>query len=321
MVKEYEVENDVGPTQTYSHRSSSAVQGLVHATAKVFHKEGSGVPQELKVYLKLNGIEQNIVHYFVGERFHVYFQNGGAVYYVAPIVLEFLNKVWGKLNQLLQAVDSDIKNPVLLDGCWTLGLLGKQVTGPWLRHTMVDRPVLQLNPFYESAVNKLQLWSSDASELMRGEGVLFQASPQKDAVLESLTRSSPTDDRVKSLLEKMCVSVVTVAKRQLQDQLPGGKFCAPSPELENVASSCASNNISGERVFARLDAAIKRAPNASMDYHESKICFSENTSAAWLCAKSPEGRSSLIRTARKQARIGVKDSRIRQEGIFKAKAA
>ena len=74
-------------------------------------------------------------------------------------------------------------------------------------------------------------------------------------------------------------------------------------------------------VFARLDAAIKRAPNASMDFHESKICFSENTSAAWLCAKSPEGRSSLIRTARKQARIGVKDSRIRQEGIFKAKAA
>ena len=49
VVKEYEVENDVGPTQTYSHRSSSAVQGLVHATAKVFHKEGSstrvGVPK------------------------------------------------------------------------------------------------------------------------------------------------------------------------------------------------------------------------------------------------------------------------------------
>ena len=41
VVKDYEVENDVGTTQTYSHRSSSAVQGLVHATAKVFHKEGS----------------------------------------------------------------------------------------------------------------------------------------------------------------------------------------------------------------------------------------------------------------------------------------
>ena len=69
-----------------------------------------------------------------------------AVYYVAPILLEFLNKVWGKPNQLLQAVDTDIKNPVLLDGCQALGLLGKQVTGPWLRHTMVDRPVLQAEP-------------------------------------------------------------------------------------------------------------------------------------------------------------------------------
>ena len=100
VVKDYEVENDVGTTQTCSHRSSSAVQGLVHATAKVFHREGAGVPQELKVYLKLNGIDQNIVHYFVGERFHLYFHNGGAVYYVALILLEFLNKVWEKPNQL-----------------------------------------------------------------------------------------------------------------------------------------------------------------------------------------------------------------------------
>ena len=240
---------------------------------------------------------------------------------MAPILLEFLNKVWGNPNQLIQAVDTDIKNPVLLDGCRALGLLGKQVTGPWLRHTMVERPVLELNAFYESAVDKLQLWSSDASELMRGEGVLFENCPQQDAVLESLTRPSQTDDRIKSLLEKMFASVVTIAKRQLQDQLPGGKFYAPTPELENVASTCSANNISGERVFARLDAAIKRAPNASMDYHKSKICFSENTSAAWLCAKSPEGRSSLLRTARKQGRIGVNDARARQEGIFKAKAA
>ena len=84
------------------------------------------------MYLKLNGIDQNIVHYSVGERFHLYFHNGGAVYYVAPILLEFLNKVWGKPNQLPQVVDTDIKNPeaVLLDGFRPLGLHGKQVTGP-----------------------------------------------------------------------------------------------------------------------------------------------------------------------------------------------
>ena len=56
-----------------------------------------------------------------------------------------------------------------------------------------------------------------------------------------------------------------------------------------------------------------------MDYHESNICFSENTSAAWLCAKSPEGRSSLITMMRKQGRVVVKDSVTRQESILKAK--
>ena len=81
---------------------------------------------------------------------------------------------------------------MLLDGCRALGLLGKQVTGPWLRHTMVDRPVLELNPFYESAVNKLRVWSSDASELMRGEEVLYENSPQKDVTFKSLTSASDT---------------------------------------------------------------------------------------------------------------------------------
>ena len=70
---------------------------------------------------------------------------------MAPILLEFLNKVWGKPNQLPQVVDTDIKNPeaVLLDGFRPLGLHGKQVTGPWLRLTMADRTVLELNLLYE----------------------------------------------------------------------------------------------------------------------------------------------------------------------------
>ena len=55
-VKEYELQNDVGATQTYSHRSSSAVQALVHVTVKAYHKEGSGVPQELKVYLNYRAL-------------------------------------------------------------------------------------------------------------------------------------------------------------------------------------------------------------------------------------------------------------------------
>ena len=42
-------------------------------------------------------------------------------------------------------------------------------------------------------MNKLQLWSSDASELLGGEGVLFEKSPQKNATFKTLTCASDTD--------------------------------------------------------------------------------------------------------------------------------
>ena len=64
----------------------------------------------------------------------------------------------------------------------------------------------------------------NASELLRGEEVLFEDSLQNYAMFKSLTSASDTDNHTKSLLENMCVSVVATAKRQVQDQLAGGKF-------------------------------------------------------------------------------------------------
>ena len=73
----------------------------------------------------------------------------------------------------------------------------------------------------------------NASEILRGEEVLFEDSLQNYAMFKSLTSASDSDNHVKSLIENMCVSVLATAKRQLQDQLAGGKFYAPSPELQD----------------------------------------------------------------------------------------
>lgn len=306
---------------TFSHRSSSSAQALIYAIAKVFHKDGSGVPHELKVFLESKGILKTIVHYFVGERFHIYFHNGGAVYFVAPILKEFFSKVWGTPNRLLQAVNQDLSSEPLLDACRALGLLGKQFTAPWLKVTMAERPVLELNKFYAMALEKLSSWSIDASDLINGVGSLDGTTPQNDKLYDKLVLATKSNARVKCLLEAICTNISEVARRQLKDQLPGGRFANPDDHLWKVAASCVGNNISGERVFARLDASIKRAPVASMQYHESKICYQGNATGEWLESKSMQERGTIIQSARKLARKDVVAARKHQEYIHQEKAA
>ena len=38
------------------------------------------------------------------------------------------------------------------------------------------------------------------------------------------------------------------------DQLPGGKFCDPSPELYERAKSCGPDNVSGKLRYGMVDA-------------------------------------------------------------------
>ena len=66
-----------------THRGGSCTKALFFAVSKEFHKEGSGVPYELKVFMKSKGFLANLVQYVVGERFNVYFHNAGAVFNVA----------------------------------------------------------------------------------------------------------------------------------------------------------------------------------------------------------------------------------------------
>ena len=76
---------------------------------------------------------------------------------------------------------------------------------------------------------------------------------------------------------------------------------SPSPTLLAHSNSCSATNISGERAFGRVDAALNRAPSATVDKVEAKTMYSANKTSSWLSGKSPEETVSLIETAHKQA--------------------
>ena len=76
----------------------------------------------------------------------------------------------------------------------------------------------------------------------------------KDRRYNTLVKPVNHKEQTTAVLSMLIEEATDVMKCQLVDYLPGGIYYNPSEDLQAAASSCASNNISGERMFAMNDA-------------------------------------------------------------------
>ena len=167
-----------------------------------------------------------------------------------------------------------------------------------------DQNILDMNKCYEEAVTKLQQWRADPSDMLTRKecifaGVLLKEDRQLHALLQF-----PTEEEKKateSLVIQLLEAVEIVVKRQLKDQLPGGIFWDPSPNLQKQAKSASCTNISGERKFA-----------ASMGKIESKVMFKYNKTNAWLKAQKKDKRKQNILQSISLGRKIRKENRARE---------
>ena len=199
--------------------------------------------------------------------------------------------------------------------CRALGLVGKFLTGPWMRLVKQEIGVLELNKYYNEAVDALAKFSKDAIRVVNGTAPpVFKDVPMvKDEIFKVLTENSDLDTQTSALLTRLFGSILEDCLRQLKEQLPGGKYDEPTEEVRRQAQSCTGNNISGERVFGQLDYQLKRAPNANVTYSESKLMYSNNATEKWLDEKADgPTKEALLSRARQQARTAQECDRRRQ---------
>ena len=93
---------------------------------------------------------------FVGNRFNIIFYDAAGVFYLCDHMIRFIESVHGKeANRLLQAILSDLKDPVNIAGCRALGLIDKVVTGPlWRKLVETSASVLQMSSVYSRVRTK-----------------------------------------------------------------------------------------------------------------------------------------------------------------------
>lgn len=307
-----EAEKDMVPLPPnvilFKRRGESDTQALIKNTGKLFYNDATGCCNDLTAYIKENLalpegesrdlIQSKLYHRFVGNRFHIYFLDAGLVDYYTGCFLEFFEKVHVPTNAMQKTLYDILKSKCRATTFRALGFVGKFITGPWMRFVPTCEQILDVNLPIQKAVETLSDWSSDASPVMNGTvGAVFDSvSLLKDSVYHHLlkSRGETEDNKCRQLLQDLFITIKAVIVRQMSDQLPGGKFWDPSPELRIQASSCAPDNLSGERCFGTADAYIQRSHNASTNKVEARVMFHKNHTDVWLKEQSPEGRKLKI---------------------------
>ena len=331
VIKSFEEEMKISENKKtekypYQHRAESNSQATVRCASKLFYDPQFNCEENLVAHLKSKGqvpgetSNSNIVfHRFVGNRFHIYFLDSGLLYHYTKSINEFFSLVCPPQNVVQQCVLNALKLEVLQVTLRALGIIGKCITGPWMRLLGNNKTILEMNIFYAEAQEKTKSWSTDASPLLSPHPPsVFETIPIKeDAVLESLLTPTSLNDITVNLLQNLCAVILVLIERQLHSQLPGGVFWDAAPDVQQQAKSCSATNISGERNFARVDQAIYHAKNASTGHIEAKVMFRANNTAKWLAELNVNDKKYHISHAMKGARAISEEEKARKAQLSK----
>ena len=331
VVKSFEEEMKVHEkkkTEKYpfQHRAESNTQATVRCASKLFYDPQFNCGENLIAHLKAKGKVPHeisngntVYHRFVGNRFHIFFLDSGLLYHYTNSVQEFFSLVCPPQNVVQQAIMNALKLECLQVTLRALGIIGKCVTGPWMRLLGQNKTILEMNGFYAEAQGKLLMWSNNAHSLLSlHPPSVFESVPVKqDVVLESLLTPTSLNEITVKLLANFCGAILVLIERQLCSQLPGGIFWKAGDDIEQQAKSCSATNISGERNFARADQVLYHAKNASAGHVESKVMFRANNTVKWLTERDVNDKKHHIHQAIKGARAISKEEKVRKAELSK----
>ena len=158
--------------------------------------------------------------------------------------------------------------------------------------------ILDLNLHCATAYSTPREWRHDSRCVVNGTAAcaLPCIELDKGPAFKAVTTSSDQDLETESLFSRMCSKILEKMEGQSADQLPGGHYWSPSPAFLAHSNSCGAANINGEHAFGHVNAALSRAPSATVDKVEAKTMYSANKTSNWLSGNSAEETVSLIET-------------------------
>ena len=278
---------------------------IAYNLTKMRYRQGKGDPKGLTTFLQEEKIPLKYFTRYVGNRLHVLFHLAGVIYTYKEKLLQYLDKGCNNRTGLRTGLISALSHPSLQLHLKALGLIGKLLTGPWMRVVYGNsnkKSNLEMVGRFQAVVAALRSLENGnvLSVLNAKEDVFGESLDMNDVILVSLQTPNQGDEFT-DVLKQLLNGVVSVIERQMADYL-SGDLSAPTKQMLEQAKSAPLHNIMSERILGMTDHQSHRAANATMGFIEGKVKASTNKTLQWLNSKEAAEQEKLISFVVKRAR-------------------
>lgn len=162
-------------------------------------------------------------------------------------------------------------------------MIDRLITAPFWRLLNREENILSLNEPITMMRDKLDACARDECQLLDGSLCLFEGIDiHMDVIYDALFALSPLDSLTQTFLEALMHGLLLILERQVQDQLPGGKYFKPSQSQLTAAANVPTSNVVSERDFGCLDLLMRMKLSAKTFSLEALIMWANNKTSDWL---------------------------------------
>ena len=237
------------------------------------------------------------------------------IYAHRHLLLEYLTKYCPVTNSLRTALINDIGNSHVQEHLRLLGMFGKCLTGPWMTlfyGNDAGLGHLEFQPHMNAAVVTLRQFIDHPAGFLSTTTDVFGQPLHvgaEDPVIIALKQDCDLNRDMLKGIQCLAGGFVEVLERQLGRYLTGD-LSDVTPELLASTKSAPAHNIASGRTLGMVDAQVRRAPNAAMEFVAGKVKYASNATHKWLHQLGSVEQEKAIHTAIHRSREA---SRINKE--------
>lgn len=255
------------------------------------------------MYIKSVGISSIPITKFIGNRFNCLFYNAAGTFYLAKHLEAYMY----------------LKKKLAFLSSINLGIIGKLINEPYWEFAADDsKSAIDMSNIYNRLVTFLKICIENPKLPLENKvSLLFGPSTVLDDVSKHLFLSSNLDEKTELYIKQFCMALKLKVEVLFKDFLPNGKLYEPDENIIIDSETCAPNNITVERLMAKLDTSIKSSPNSNTCSMENAIMFRNNKTNEWLHSKCESDENNIIKEAMINKSDTIIKNKKREDQLYK----
>ena len=262
----------------------------------------------------------------VGNRAHITFHNGNALWYHKDDIARFidLHKGDNTISEPMKTLERLLQSKVCLAGARALGIIKHCLTGPFQNaFDMKCNNIYEIVPYAIKLQEAFQRFSQNGTSLLENPQSVFEDIPLSNSqYTDSLYCNSDSEFDALTIMaiELVLKNMLIKFERYCKNYLAGGQHENASEQEKESMRNCPMTNRACESIMAKLDHYVKSKPNATPGFLEALTVFKGMELSKYDSLPEEEKEKQWV-VARKYAQRNIENNKKKLSQLVKARQA